>query len=45
MQDKYGEMVIAELEDLDARPKQFTPIELLELIEELKEKIKCLKTS
>ena len=45
MQDTYGELVISELEDLDARSKQFTPLELLELIEDLKEKLKCLTTS
>jgi len=39
MQRTYGEEVIAELEKLDTQNKQFTPQELKDLIETLKQKI------
>ena len=39
MQRTYGEDVIAELEKLDTENKQFTPQELKDLIETLKQKI------
>lgn len=39
MQRTYGEDVIAELERLDTENKQFTPQELKDLIETLKQKI------
>lgn len=39
MQRTYGEDVIAELEKLDTENRQFTPQELKDLIETLKQKI------